>query len=288
MAAIPESFSPSRELNRALTPLVQSYEGKLIDKSLRFAYCEPKVVRTDNSNNRIGDLVEKFPKIYHSASFIVGVDFEERLPLVAPVGDYGDNWARQLVQSANSFIQGARSSDSNTNIIHESLRLNSDYENLLGIYTFNKTDGMMTVTEGFQSILSVAGFLTMYKVPGYEDDPDRLLVDLAHARLFSKLALAIPPGLTGTLGFRGGVFTDPTVVKGPSGLLSINPKIIEHFSTERHKEYKNESTFARARLDIPGCPLARKLPNEAQSGVDVSANLFAQTVRAQITNQKVS
>ncbi|HEX7042261.1 MAG TPA: hypothetical protein VF189_03335, partial [Patescibacteria group bacterium] len=144
----------------------------------------------------------------------------------------------------------------------------------------SKYGAQATLIEGFQSILYVAGFLTAYKIPGYENNPDQLLLDLTRDGVFSQLSLATPTTATATMGNNGLVFPNPTIIKQHDKFI-LNKNLTLALNKLKRSEFKYQTTGAEDRLDKSGCPLGRKREGKPESGVDIAARLLAETVMAQ-------
>ncbi len=296
-----DGIKPSDALNQAFTPLMEAFRDK-IDQTDWLERADVRGMRTHGiratavPDQGFGGVYRAFPKIFdfHDASIKISHDFL-RPPMIdfhAPVGEYGGAWAERLVNAGAKLAEAVYLPGSDVNMRDEALEMNDYSGDFLDKYTYRGrvspdrdlgSGPIRALAESFQSTCLSAGYLTMYGVPGYEEEPEKLLADLASQGTLSRLSLIIPPTVTVQLIARGGVFAKPVVETDPEGKLRLRPDIIKHFIEEKKigGVYDNFTTGAPDFLDRPGCPVGRKLPGASESGVDIAAELFARTVAVQ-------
>lgn len=197
-----------------------------------------------------------------------------------PVGEYGREWGKEVICSASRITHALSDEKSGINMITETEALSVKYEYFLRNFTFYK-EPKMIIDDSMSSLVTTVGLLTLYKVDGYEDHPDRLLNKLVHDRVFSKFSLVVPPGVIGTLPADTAVFTKPSVVRTGKSTLGIRRDIIDHFRKERSGFYKdNFNSDISLPLDRPGCPVGRTRMGKRVSGVDIMAKMLAEGVKS--------
>lgn len=294
-AHIRKETRPSDTLNEAFTPLVEAFDRKIrqtkwLDNPSVIRYTPTRTfIPFSNYDNQL-PIFTKAPSAL--ANYRI-VNFK------APIGDYHEEWANQLLTAANTLAHEAFDPKSNINIFPETRKVNRTFRRPLERYTFRGSalrfsrkswDGSLrkgpqgTFLDAIQSVLYVAGLLTRYKVQGYEDNPERLLLQLAEEGLFSKLSLVIPPTVTASMGDLGITFTSPTITTQKNGELAIRKDILTDLVAFRRDRFRYTSAGGDL-LDRQGCPVGRKLKGHSQTGVDMLAKLFAKTVIAQKKNR---
>lgn len=277
---IQEHYVPktSDQLNQIFTQVIISFAKKLeeadwfnnIQLSETPVMDQIEVSSVEESDQA---LLYEFPSIYSTDSLgRAYLRYTDELNLAAPIGEYGINWAQSLIMGAIALRNAAKSPNSLVNMIEELDILNSERTSILTDNDSSRVIGnLRPFDEGLQSILFAAGFVTAYKVPGY-DDPGKLLTDLAENGIFSKLALITPSTITARMGNRGWTYTYPTTEN-----LKVAKHIVDHFINEKDK-YRDLSSPASKLLDRRGCPVARILPGNQYSGVDLLAQVLARTI----------
>lgn len=277
-----ERTSPSDELNLVFTGLVKEFIAKVTTagevENVPLVY--PEKIKMLPSHTDLPKPREKYPIFERTDNFLYAYTHAFRNEeLCAPIGEYGPEWAERLIVAASSLITASRE-DGRRNVKIEAGTVAKRHRSLLFWHTARQQETLDTLTDAIQSTLFVAGFLTAYKVPGFEDNPEGLLQEVAERGLFSMLSRYIPPAITAESGRSGWIFTNPTLLRQNQGLV-INRKILMHFLDTRDTTYQYHSTGAIRRLDKSGCPVGHVLPGEEDTGVDMMAKLFAQTVIAQ-------
>ena len=293
-AHIKKDYPPSEVLNAAFLPILKKLDSQIHTSGwLHHPPIKPTGV--------LPEIKTEHPLIatYSSHSDLY-VQIPERLAypqllvsFKAPVGEYGEDWAKRLIVAATSLAYEAVNTHSRVNVRREMEKANMKYRRILQQYTFRKTPDILrgkigkqfgtqaSLVEGFQSILYAAGILTAYKVPGYEDNPTQLLLDLAKDGVISHLSLAIPPTNTATMGNNGIVFSRPTLIRQNDNSLGIQKDVLRKLALLRSTGFKHSTTGAEKQLEKAGCPLGRKVRGEEESAVDIAARLLAETVIAQ-------
>ncbi|HSX19023.1 MAG TPA: hypothetical protein VLE91_02700 [Candidatus Saccharimonadales bacterium] len=291
-------------MNRAFTYLTQAFRNNAyaagwfdsLDSNLeglktigvhadQFLHSDGEVLEGGYENEKIYKRAEQGAVSYEYRNF--------KIPFVAPISEYGRGWAERLLTAAATNAHASIDPDSRVNVLDEITFINDHFEKDLNAYAFYRSTHdshlsvalgqgafgpHLTLLEAHQSTLFAAGFMTAYKVSGYENSPGSLLADLAKHRMFSKLALSMPPHVTANMGTRGYLFTKPTIIVDETGNLALRPDIVNFLA--KH-ENKGHSAGASKPLNAPGCPVGRVIPGEEISGVDIQAGLFARTVAVQ-------
>lgn len=282
-----EPLHTSEMLNKAFTVPIKAFHEKRMQQeaveennySLHIEKVSvPPFVESDQ------DFLKQFPDIYNqNTENMECLKAFDGMNLVAPIGEYGEDWARKLINATHTLRSEALEAHRSTNVISETDVLKDQRKQILetashGNQSIDELGTFSPFDEGVQSVLFAAGLLTAKKLNGYED-PQQLLQALTDQKIFSKLALVIPSTIAARLGNRGWTFTDP-LIEEENQKLSVSKKVINHFMQQRDN-YKQLSTSASQLLDKKGCPVARMLPENDSSGVDITAQLLTHAVAQQ-------
>ena len=277
----------SDQLNFAFTDTIKIFRQKpMVNTELsdepRMYIPTPEIYNVEQINADQAIFIG-FPEIYCQPSKnSIYIQMPSDIILNAPVGEYGEEWAKKLVFATSELRDKAKQHESPTNIISEmdelsrhriqilSIDINQDTEINRNLGTLGPFD------EGIQSILFAAGILTAYKLPEYED-PLNFMQDLSEQGIFSKLALIIPSTVTARLGYHGWTLTQP-VVESINGKLKLSKRITDHYIREAKDAYAGISTSGSKILDRGGCPVARVLPGNSNSGVDMIATMLTSVI----------
>lgn len=285
--------NPSDKLNHTFTSLAQTFDRRIHKRNwLNNPQIRPKKLLADSKHlqpfygNYLShqDIIRKAPDALSYDKLFTRYN--------APIGEYGEVWAQRLIAAAATLANNALSLESPIHIRDKTFFVNLFHRRLLRNYTFRETPRLFnkdwgkrygsqySFAEAMQATLYAAGFLTAYKVKGYENNPEKLLMDLAKSGIFSQLSLTIPTNMTGGMGDQGNIFISPTVVIDNLAHLAIAPNIINRLTTMAKTEYKDVTTGAKP-LERRGCPVGRRKKGSTESGVDIFARLLAETVIAQ-------
>lgn len=292
-AHFPYSKKPFRQTNHTFTSLAKTFDRRIHRSAwLTHSQIRPKKLLLDIRHMQPyhGDYWSHHD-IIHKAKDVLTYD-KLFVRFNAPIGEYGDVWAQRLIAAGATLANDAISLSSPIHIRDKTLLLDIFHRRLLRTYTFRETlrlfnkgwgkryGSQYSFAEAMQSTLYTTGFLTAHKVRGYENNPEKLLMDLAKEGVFSQFSLIVPPTLTAVMGNRGNIFANPTVIADENGRLTLHPHITTKLVTMAKTEFKDLTTGARP-LERRGCPLGRRGKGNKESGVDIVARLLAETVIAQ-------
>lgn len=146
--------------------------------------------------------------------------------LAAPIGAYGPDIARHLLQSA---VHGINTGHILYNQADQLARGNEDIITMRMARGWGReqgTDGaalVATVQEGIRSDMELKSMFLAEKVPGY-NNPYDLLEAIAEKKLIEKLTRSIPFGVIGPAALAGVYF--PGLLQNTGGDLQINTVIL--------------------------------------------------------------
>lgn len=270
---------PAQRLNEALTPLVKDAKRSIKNPWLKNS---PGEKALDNRRILIYTPLEddsylaQFSDIYQKATEVL---FDDETDIRVPVGAYGRGWARKMLGAAVKIREAYNTEE--LRVSHQAERIAEQESDVLQRNTFQgasepdlTTAVRNIVDEGLVSDHSAAGVLMHDKVPGF-DDPQKLYDQLIEDGVVSQLSLNITTNILGQMDALGYVLREPVIVD--EGRLRLRPELVRFMNEHRHDIYA--TTAATEALDKSGCPLGRKLPGERFSGVDIGAQIHADTIR---------
>src|SRR5258708_8374787 len=195
MRRLEQGPSPSHELNQAFTPLIIALRAN-IDKAgwLNDPTIRGSIVPVTRYPGFPSPLI-RGPIFTSARERLTNPNISPYGQLEAPIGEYGQDFATEMIGSAAKLIDAAVNPNSSVNIIAPTNSMNDEHATLLRSYTFRSSRNTKapetakadygpyaTLGDGIASTLFAAGFFTMYRVPGF-DDPNQLLKALADQRL---------------------------------------------------------------------------------------------------------
>jgi hypothetical protein len=186
--------------------------------------------------------------------------------IVIPVGEYGDAFARALIQTTAAIMD---SCSSDSEIVAAATAATKGHEQVLGKYTARghdspDVDGKTTATtlrEGILSVGQVLAQLTSQKVEGY-DDPIVLLESIVASGLVEELTRTVPSGIIGPLSLSGS-YLNTIIERSEEGLvLSPGLKTTLAMLRERQvlhsKSVFHDKNLQGSKLTGTICPVAGK------------------------------
>ncbi len=207
-----------------------------------------------------------------------------------PVGEYGPELAVKIYNVVQILL-------SKTTILKEkSIEMVKAHEDLFA-KTARGSDAKVledmglaaykTMQEGIVTLGQAIATLTLEKVPGYEDDPDRLIEDLLFKQLPNKLAYLAPPAYIGPFSLAG-VMIKGLMQKNGQGELTLNPDILDVFAASKNQVVLNLSVNEVHKNFMPaggrGCPVSFKGQEIKQSGVNELSGVFLEIYKDNFTN----
>jgi hypothetical protein len=200
-----EQKRPSDALNEVFTPLMVAFRNKVektewLDQSETYDLIARNLLQTilkpvdkmPNLRNQMFPFHE-FPEIFvYAESQVEFVRTKPAFGTSAPVGEFGEAWSKRLVSCAKTLLDeisertGIGMSNEAEKVTEQNKLILDEYTPLKTSFRGEKSGARMTSQLGLQLVLYTAGFLTQYKVPGYEDyGAEESGVDIA-AKLFAK------------------------------------------------------------------------------------------------------
>lgn len=285
----------SHELNLAFTPLIEAYVG-ITNPSLIAARAKSYPIRIRKSYAHYVGLdraISSFPALFRVPEQELQVSTDD-FDFPAAVGEYGSDWTSLCLRTTAALIDSTTGKNGEgqklVELAYETDDVHADNLERYTHYGFVKkvtppdkvaeSSSLRTFQDGLFTVLTAVNWLTAYKVVGYEDNPVGLTRALVDQHLVSRLALVIPPQLTGEMSGQGIVLMAPTVVVKENGELDINEEIINHFTGKRKDGFYSNNTGGIEDLNVFGCPLARRLKGKRESGIDMSARVLADCISA--------
>lgn len=277
---------PSDQVNIAFTGPLADLDSKLTND-----WYADYHLTTDLVREMPPTLENNLDKSFFVAPYSLSMH-AHKMDLIAPVGEYGEEWAATLINAtARIGYTALIDPDSPQSIQNEIKAMGEQHTETIFRYTdlgalsahededYEREEVIENATtiqlSGFRFVLGAAAWATFFKQPGYEDNPEKLLKDVVSDGVLSTTALSITPG-------DAQYMLDYHVV--PKNLLVSNNG---RFSQNAHltsywnrltKKYPNSGSSSAELLERRGCPLGRKLPLMNYSGVDMSGQMLVNAV----------
>ncbi len=134
-----------------------------------------------------------------------------------------------------------------------------------------------TLQEGIATHTEALALLTAEKIPGYENDPDKLVQDVFRYDLLNQLAYLMPPAIIGPFSIAG-KYIKGLVQKNKKDELILSPKFLEYAKAAKGEVLERARLMGAREGVMPavgrGCPVSYKGKNISVSGVNILCEVF--------------
>lgn len=201
--------------------------------------------------------------------------------MAIPIGNYGYPTAKRIYDTIQIMLadtkileeKSAQLVESHKDIFAKTARGEQD---LRMLQDMSRT-ALKMLQEGIVTLGQAIAQLTVEQVPGYENDPDRLIEDLIKHELPNQLGYLAPPAYIGPFSLVGACILN-LVQQDKSGKLILNPEVLTKFQDIKikmiNRKIRDEAGDKRLPAVGRGCPVSFKGQGIQTSGINELSQLF--------------
>jgi hypothetical protein len=215
-------------------------------------------------------------------------------PIVSiPVGEYGTATALKIYDTVQVLLsktlvlkeKSAELVNSHKEIFAKSARGAQDLRQMQDM----SLAALKSMQEGIVTLGQAVAQLSMQRLQGYENDPDKLIQDLIANELPNQLGYLAPPAYIGPFSLIGD-YIENLVVKNEEDKLVINPEILVVFKEVKDAIINGNLVEPSGDGSLPsagrGCPVSFKGQGIKTSGINELSQLFLEIYKKDPTNTK--